>query len=147
MSGAGPGGQPVEVVLRPSRQLAAWICLVHAAALGALAATRLPDWAVAALAATVLVSSIHHLRRHATLSAAAAVRRLVWTRDGEWLVTDAEGLASVARLLPGAFVTPWLVVLNLRSGHGARHSVLLTRDNCDAEQLRRLRVRLRAERD
>jgi hypothetical protein len=138
---------PIDLLRRPSRELAAWTFLIHAAALGALAAVRLPDWAVAGLAAAVLVSAITISRQHVTLRAARAVTRLVWTRDGEWLLSDAGGRALPADLQPGAFVTLRLVVLNFRLGDGRRSTVLLTRDNCDAVQLRRLRARLRSERE
>jgi hypothetical protein len=37
------------------------------------------------------------------------------------------------------------VVLNFRTGSWRRHSIILTSDNCDPEQLRQLRVRLRLE--
>jgi hypothetical protein len=139
------GAPPVDLALGPSRQLAWWIFAVHAAALGALAAIRLPDWAVAGLAAAALTSFIVHFRRHVLLRGARAVRRVAWTREGQWLLEDANGRRFEAALKGRPFVSLPLVVLNFADAARRRYTVLVLADNADGEERRKLRVRLRSE--
>jgi toxin CptA len=65
-------------------------------------------------------------------------------RDGQLsviLATDQE--FTVAELLPGATVHPWLTVLRLKTGEGCVFPLLLSGDSLSADDFRRLRVFLR----
>jgi len=74
-------------------------------------------------------------------------RRAVWMDDGNWVLFNADGDESGAQLRSGCFVHPLLTIINLRLVDApwySRHRVIiLTADNIDAENFRRLRVRLR----
>lgn len=134
---------PIELELRRSRRLAGFIFIGHALALGAAAYAHLPPVAAAAIAATVLTSFILNFRRHCALEGRLAVRRVVWTIDGHWRVTDGAGGEHESTLEPEPTVTPELVILRLRGADGVRRTVLLLGDSADPEQVRRLRARLR----
>lgn len=134
---------PVDVVVRPSRRLAGALFLGHALALGALAYAHLPPVMAAALAASVLTSFIFNFRRHAQRTGRRAVKRIVWSSEGVWLITDGVGDEHEATLEPEPTVTPELVVLRFRGADGVRRTALLLADSGDPDQLRRLRARLR----
>ena len=74
---------------------------------------------------------------------------LIWDTMDEWTLRDAQGGEMQARLLPGAYVHPWLVILNFvpvvqRRHRHRRRTVILLSDMIDANSLRHLRVRLLA---
>ena len=61
--------------------------------------------------------------------------------DGQWHWRDGDDNIPVY-LLGSSYVTSCLVILNFRTLHGSRrYSIVLPGDNCDREELRRLRVR------
>ena len=139
-----PGSAPpIDLAIRPSRRLAGALFLGHALALGALAYAQLPPIAAAALAATVLTSFILNFRRHTQLLGRRAVRRIMWSADGAWRITDGRGGVHEATLEPEPTVTPELMILRFRGADGLRRSAVLLGDSGDHDQLRRLRARLR----
>ncbi len=74
------------------------------------------------------------------------VERLVWHETGTWQ-WNREGERPDLNLLPGAYVTPWCVILNFRAvGARRSRSLVLCPDGVEEQALRRLRVRLRLER-
>lgn len=139
-SGSAP---PIAIELRRSRRLAGFLFVSHALALGAAAYAHLPAVAAAAIAATVLTSFILNFRRLCQLEGRRAVRRLEWTADGRWRLTDGTGAEHDATLEPEPTVAPELVVLRLRGADGVTRTVLLLADSADPDQVRRLRSRLR----
>ncbi len=69
---------------------------------------------------------------------------LIWQQHNHWiLVMDNEPLE--ARLLPGSFNSPFLMVLNFALLTGGRKTVLLLPAEVEGEAYRRLRVRFRVE--
>ena len=134
---------PIDLEIRRSRRLAGFLFVSHALALGALAYSHLPPLVAAALAATVLTSFILNFRRHAQLEGQRALRRIVWTVDGRWRITDGLRQEHDATLEAAPTVLPELVILRLRGADGVIRTALLVVDSADADQLRRLRARLR----
>jgi toxin CptA len=139
-----PGSAPpIEVELRPSRRVAAFLSLTHAAALAAAASLALGPELRAALAATVLTGYIVSFRRLVLGIGPGALRRVRWTADGRWQVRDGAGHEHEATLVGRPVVSDWLTVLRLRGADGRERPLLLCADSADAEALRKLRVRLR----
>lgn len=130
-------------MLRPSRRLAWFLFLVHGAALAALAALPLPPVATALLAAAILTSFIVEMRRHVLLRGSRAVKRLVWTASGGWILTGARGETFDAERLPGGWISPYALILNFRDERKRRYTVILLADNCAPDEHRKLRARLR----
>lgn len=133
----------LKLSLRPSRRLAVLLVLAHLAAAGAALVVEIPVALKIALTLLVSASCAASLYGPALLRSDEAIVGLeigegtglsFQTRRGEWR----EGTLSGS-----SFVAPYLVVLNVRAPgrRFARHVVIMP-DSIDAEDFRRLRVRL-----
>ena len=128
---------PLRIEPRPSRLLAALVWAAHAGAAAVVPPLDLPP----ALRLLLVVAIAGHLvwcwpRLERPV-------RVVWDGYGDW-TWEAGG--RVAAVVPTAdsYVSPLLVVLNLREPAGRRrHTLVLLPDSLDGETLRRLRARLR----
>jgi len=96
-----------------------------------------PAWALAC-APVLAAAALRDWRRTRAASA------LCWHPDGRWSVPRPDGDPVILDLDGTTVVTPWLVVLVLRSGR-SRRRVALARDAVPAEDWRRLRARLRVQ--
>lgn len=73
-----------------------------------------------------------------------AVHALTWLDGDEWLIETANHQTQRAQLLADSLNLPYLVILNFRVAESYWPlSIVLYRDSCSADALRRLRVRLR----
>ncbi len=130
-----PPFAPLRLEPRPSRRLARLLILFHGAAAGAIWSLPLP---MAPLLLLDLVILLSYLRsRRAVLAPAFS-----WGGDGRW--RDLQG--GEWALHGESFVTPWLVILQLRNASGRRLTLVLPDDTLAADLHRRLRVRLRFSR-
>ncbi len=84
-------------------------------------------------------------QRAGWLGGAHRIARVVWSHEGHWLVLDAGGTAREVTLAGDTRVGPGCVWLRWQGG--TPRSLLLTRWDLAAEQLRRLSVRLRIDHD
>ncbi len=139
---------PLQLDLRPSRQLGVFLLVAHSATLAVIPLLILPEWLAVGIAIGIAGSLATALRDHAMLLSAKSVVRLVWDTAGEWTLATAGGQVMKGTLEPGSFVTPLLVTLRFRLA-GAPwylryHSVVLVADGVDPTAFRRLRVRLLA---
>lgn len=134
---------PLRLERRPSIRLMMILATVHGLALLVLLPLPLAGWLKMLLAAAVVAQGIVSWRGQADLSAPRAVKTLVWRTDNRWELFSPDGIGREARLLPGAYVHPWLVVLRFRDEDDCRCAVVLPPDGLDPDQHRRLRVRLR----
>lgn len=136
---------PLVLERRPSRLLALFLLIVHAAALAALGTPlQLPVWVRLLLGAAVALSMVFTLRREALLLSGGSVTRFGWSEaDGWWLQTRA-GVRRRMRLRADSVVLPNVMVLRFGS-RWRRRTLVLPSDGADPQDLRRLRVRLRNE--
>jgi hypothetical protein len=135
----------LRVELRPSSRLAGVLALAH---LGAFAAAviSLHGWSLALVAAGILLSAAVTLASalHASASTACGLDlrgdgRCAWRdRGGRW--HDAEDGRR-------HFVSPWLIVVSLRTKPRRSKWIAVLPDSSDSESLRRLRVWLHGARD
>jgi len=135
----------VEIVVRPSRWLAGFLFISHAAAM--LVVPLLPlgwHWKIA-IGVALIASFVTSFRRHVLRRGRYAVRRLVWTSDGRWRLTDARQREHDVHLLPDFHVGPRLISLRFSRSRFKRYSVVLLPDSAARAELRRLRMRLNAE--
>jgi len=130
-----------SIRLRPSWWLASYLGLVHGIAAAGVMATPLAFHMETPLLLLLTVSLVHALRR-VLLRSPRAVVALTCDRDGAWLLELGDGQVLGAELRPGALIHPRLMILSFR-GSQSGLNVVLTGDNVDADQVRRLRVRLR----
>lgn len=137
---------PLHIEPRGSRQLALALLLLHGAAMVAIVNLVIPAWGLAALAGSVIVSLYYTINTHVLGRGESSVCAMVWDADGDWTVTFCSGDQRAARLLPGSYVHPRLMVLNFVLESRGRRSVVLLPDSLDRNTFRRLLVRLRLER-
>jgi len=69
---------------------------------------------------------------------------LHWQDNSDWMIAQYHMLVP-ARLCDSSVITSICCVLNFRLEDGNRQSVLLFKDNIDAESYRRLRVRVKVQ--
>ena len=130
---------PIFIPYRPSRQVCLFNTLVHAGAVVSLVLADIPHGAAVLIGAGVLAHYGYYLGRH--LSPENICFKL--DRGDRWQLLREGNEAADLKLLPGALAHPHIVVLCFREAGGRPRSCVLTRDNLDAQTLRRLRVRLR----
>jgi hypothetical protein len=127
---------------RPSRLLAVFLLTTHGTALAVVVSIPLDWYWRAWLAATVLSGLAYTLGAHVLYRVPWAAREANWMSDGTWILTLVRGERIESRLLPSSFVARRLLVLNFRRGRWRSVPLVLLPDTLDADQLRRLRVRL-----
>lgn len=135
-------GVNLSILIRPSRTIAACLFGLYAAA-GAICLLTLPGAMGATICVVLALFAFTHLRRFGTLTHPQSIRKLQ-LRDGQTAVFAATGEPVKCELMKSTFVSPWLTVINLRpNGRRLATHVLLTWDNVDAEDFRRLRIWLK----
>lgn len=134
----------LRAAVRPSVRLALLLCLVHAAAAGALWLTPLPVAAKAATTVAIAASLVYYVARDAALHAANAIVVLEIKENGSISFQTRSGQWVEAELLGSSYVSPRLTLVNLRplGLRRVRHLILLP-DSLDPRDFRRLRVWLR----
>lgn len=133
---------PIRIYYRPPGSLYVFLSFIHFISMLYLFFTALPLWSRELLALIIICSYVGYLRNY--------VRRrrrrveLILQPDNEWRLVDlnrSDHDSCKMTLIHGAFVHPLLVIVKLR-GPSGYYTFLLTRENTDADSLRRLRVRL-----
>lgn len=132
-------GERLELNIRPSRLLASLVLAMHATAAAIVVTLPLALLSRLVLALAVLGS----LMWNGVLYWRRTPRRLLWSAEQGWRITDYRNVTREATLLPGAYLGQWFIVAHFRLPGGKRRAVVLARDSCSAEGLRRLRVLLR----
>ena len=127
----------LQIRLRPSHKLLAFILVTHGGALLLLFFTPVDLWLHLLLAAAVLSSLYYNWHQHHP-----GYQALYWDSDDQWWLTGQNGDELVAELLPLAYVHPLILVLRFQVQGRARSLVLLP-DSADGDLLRQLRVRLK----
>jgi len=133
---------PIRIYYRPPGSLFVFLSLIHVVSLFYLLLPEFPPWSRELSALTIFCSYICYVRDF--IHTRRKRVELILRPDNEWRLVDfnrRDDDSCKMTLIPGAFVHPLLVVLKLRSPFG-HYTFLLTRENMDADTLRRLRVRL-----
>jgi len=141
-----PVGQKTVVDIGPSRSLGLFFCSIYLIALIVVIGVSLRYPLCFALIPVLLWNWIRGWSMHVALTDRSAVARVEWGRDDAWTLLERQGRQTSARLMERNFVAPWMTLLSFSGRIGFRRHVILLGDNCDADQLRRLRVRLRMNR-
>lgn len=135
---------PLTLDFKPSRRLGVFLLAVHASALAVLPPLAMPWWIRAALALAIAGHLLTSLHFHVLLKHRDAIVKAVWDTDDRWWLTTRGGKKIEARVAPGSYVQPWLVVVHLAEAQGKkRRHLLALPDNVPASVHRQLRVRLR----
>lgn len=136
---------PIRIDIKPSFWLACGLTVAHLGACVILFAVELALAIKLMLALAILISLLHTLRTYVLQKNPHSPVQLLLDVMEEWHLTTANGETCEVTLRSGALVHPLLVVLPFRNG--VRFPVvILTPDVVDAGMFRRLRVRLRYQR-
>lgn len=132
-------GEPLEINIRPSRQVASLVLAIHLTAAAVITQLPLPLPSrliiLVAIPVSLVWNGLMFWRR--------TPKRLMWSREQGWRITDRKGVTHNMELLPQAYVGNWMLVAHFRGSQGKRRAVMLARDSCSADGLRRLLVMLR----
>ncbi|MBI2994977.1 MAG: hypothetical protein HYY48_12495 [Gammaproteobacteria bacterium] len=132
---------PINVRYRSSRRLALLLVAMHAGAALAVSQAALPAWTSLCIVLVLACSGGLYIGQFSASWNRGPVE-LTLTAADQWLVKSADGTRQELQPMPPAFVHPWLLILRFKGSGNARQTFLFTPDNCDADLLRRLRVRL-----
>ena len=133
---------PFRLERRHSRYLLSALLAVHGIALLVLMPLPLVWWIKVPIGLAVMAQGIVSWRRQLAFSSVSAAQGLVWTGGSSWELFNRDGARRPARLLPGTYVHPWLVILRFMTEDGQRSAVVLPCDSLDPDSHRRLRVQL-----
>ena len=136
----------IRLHLKPSRRLSRFLDATHLTAFGILLWLETLEASLLILVVPVLISWYLRRKTFVGLRGKGAVRQIEWLPGGEWILYDSQAVAESVKLLDSSTVWSWIVVLGFSTGTFQRRYVILPGDNADADQVRRLRVRLRLER-
>lgn len=131
----------LAVSLRPSRALALALTAMSATALTCVWIS-LPALAFVPAAAGIGLAWGWHCAR-ALQRGRGGLRTLELNAQGGARYQDTSGQWREAEILPGSYVSGWIMVLNLGAGGRRKRSLVLLPDAAAAGDLRRLRVWLR----
>jgi len=133
--------QTLRIDIRPSRLLAGALVLVHVVALCAIWIS-VGGWLRYAGAAAIFASLASTLAA-ALQRAGRSVVSLEMQKDGRASWRERGGKADEGTLGRSHFVSPFLVVLELKSADGRVRRVIFLADSAAPEDFRRLKVWLR----
>jgi len=133
---------PLRFERRPSRHLLFALMVVHGLALVMVPPLPVAWWIKLPLAVGISAQWLVSWRRQVALNSPWAVKCLVWRGGNRWELSGAGGARYQARLLPGAYIHPLLVVLRFATEDKSKRAVVLPGDSLNPDSHRRLRVQL-----
>lgn len=136
----------LELRPKPSRQLLTALASMHVLAAVAVL-WLLPGIVLPCVLLVLIVLSAAYCRQRYWLGQGKqAIRAALWSAQGLWVLEHNNAQRHRARLLPGSYLHPRLVILQFALLRGGRRYLLLLPDSLDFDTFRRLRLRLRVER-
>ncbi len=134
-----PYAAPLDLLVRPSRLVATLLLVMHVTAL--VICQQLPiafDYR-----AILILGVVGAFCWNALLYLRRTPRRVHWSPEEGWTLTDRKGVASAVELLPEAYLSQWLVLAHFKDGKGKRHTAMLAQDSVRPDGFRHLKVLLR----
>jgi toxin CptA len=120
------------------------LAVSHAIAVALLVPPAIPAWGKALVFLAVIASLVFFLGHVALLRTPQAIVAIEIGEDGEIMVQTRCGEWHECRLSGDSFVSDWLTIMVLtQQNRRATRYIVITPDNVDAEDFRRLRVWLR----
>ncbi|TAJ93788.1 MAG: hypothetical protein EPO31_06300 [Gammaproteobacteria bacterium] len=135
--------QPIVIDYRLSRGVWIYLLLLHFFALLAVWYSHLHLAFSLPGSLVVLGSLAWRFRQWRDSAQYPPAQRFILDSENRWWLRKQEAGDRRLGLLPGSFVHPGMIILRFVDDTKARHTLILCRDNLDADALRRLRVRLR----
>jgi len=134
----------LSIVIRRSRRLTWLLILTHAGAVALLWPLVMALWIKMVVAVAIIASLAFFLNHVALLTTPEAVIAVEVHEQGKISLQTRRGEWHECRLSGDSFVSTWLTILVLAQENRRRtRHVVITPDNVDAGDFRRLRVWLR----
>lgn len=133
---------PLRFERHTSSSLLTALMVVHGLALSVTPLLPVAWWLKVPLALAIALQWRVGWRRQVSLTSPSAVTGMVWTGGDNWELSGGDGAIRQARLLPGCYVHPRLVVLRFAAEDGHARAAVLPADGLDPDSHRRLRVQL-----
>lgn len=144
---------PLQLEVRPSRRLLTILLFLHGLALAMIVFLELPRIQAGIASAFIILSGIIVIRHHALKKSLDSIVEIRWDDNNSWDVTTRMGRSLRVKLLSDSYVSSSMVILlfkrSRKSSSFARlfpMSLILLRDNTNANLFRHLRVRLKVNR-
>ncbi|MGH8281421.1 MAG: protein YgfX [Gammaproteobacteria bacterium] len=134
-----PYGEPLEINIRPSRLIATLLFAIHITA--AVVCMQLPLSLLSRL--VILLDILGSLMWNIVIFWRRTPKRLQWSPEKGWRITDYSNVIHAVEILPEAHLGNWIVIAHFRTSERGRRAVMLARDSCSADNLRRLQIMLR----
>ena len=134
-----PYGEPLEFEIRPSRLIATLLFAIHVTT--AVICVQLPLAPLNRL--IIFLAILGSLMWNVVIFWRRTPKRLRWSMEDGWRITDYHGISQNMELVPEAHLGVWFVIAHFRTPSGKRCVVMLARDSCSAEGFRRLRIMLK----
>jgi Membrane-bound toxin component of toxin-antitoxin system len=134
-----PYGEPLQFEIRPSLIIAVLLFTIHLTA--AAICMQLPLALMSRL--IIFIAILGSLMWNIVIFWRRTPGRLRWSLEDGWSITNYRGIIESVELLPKAHLGSWFVIAYFRTASGKQRIVMLARDSCSSEGLRRLRVLLR----
>ena len=134
----------LSLQIKPSRQLAIALILLHLAAIACVVWFLPRAWLSAGAAIAILVSLVFHLRRDALQLSGNAVTAFTLKEGAQCVLTFRNGGTLSGRIEGFSFTAPLLTVIQVRPAtrRGGRAAILMP-DSASQQELRQVRVWLR----
>ena len=145
---------PLLVDIIPSRWLLVAMLVLHVGAMSLVALTSLSIAIKVGINLLIITEFTLVLLRFGWCTTWFSIaipmmqyKSVEWDDNDQWLLRDQDNQEHAALLLPGSYVHPYLVIVNLRllnkSWFSRNVYLVFLPDNIDRELFRRLRIRLR----
>lgn len=132
----------LNIHLKPSRLLAGFLLLSHTLALFFCFTLPLSPQLLSGSLLLIFCSLSWNWYSHLSAHNPNRLKQVISNSDGSWLLIDCAENVYTARLLPSTTVFTFLTILNFSYGSFNRQNVVLFPDSVEADQMRRLKVRL-----
>ncbi|MEJ1356113.1 MAG: protein YgfX [Candidatus Sedimenticola sp. (ex Thyasira tokunagai)] len=134
---------PLRVEILPSPTLVMFIHSLHGAVFIFCLFLPLPIGVIGVSLLMVITSWVVAARRYIVCVGDAGITTVEWQCDSGWSLLEGDSQAQQVELLEGTFVSTWMIILRFRLGRFRERYLILLSDNTDADEVRRLRIRLR----
>jgi len=132
----------LNIHLKPSRLFAGFLLLSHSLALFFCLSLPLAPQLLSGSLLLIFCSLSWNWYSHLSNHNLNRLKEVISNSDGSWLLIDYADRVYSAKLLPSTTVFTFLTILNFSYGTFHRKNIVLFPDSLEADQMRRLRVRL-----
>jgi len=126
--------------IKPSMSIAVFIAVLYLLCAALLGLYLSPWLAVSGC----LVLGVAMVRIAAYHFGDISVGRIVLQPQGEWILYDRKGRYWTAEIESSSVITPWIMVLNFRTGAQSHKYLVLLWDNLESQSRRSLRIQLKS---